>query len=142
MADKINLNKYVFRKEDFNKTLDTSFNEFGVSDTVTPQNFPTIEEFFQLYENLFFEIPKVGGNNSHEYLITKSSDYINFEKINDEIQALLNEIAQIRQENLQLNETIFNLQIENSQLQNKVSSSQKPIRSQINNNSRGSQSNI
>ena len=48
-------------------------------------------DFFDLYNQLFYEIP-TSGDNSHETLIKKSSDYINYQPTDDTIQALLNEI--------------------------------------------------
>jgi hypothetical protein len=110
MDNKVNLNKNVFNKSDFIRTLDTSFNQILVpSDLVIPTI--TIEEFFNYYESLFYEIPKLGDSNSHEYLITKSSEYINFEKSNEELQSLLDEITELRQENLDLNKLNYDLQI-------------------------------
>ena len=72
----------------------------------------TVEDFFTLYDNFFFEIPKEGDINSHRFLFKESGDYINAELINEEIQALLQEIVELRQENLELRqEQITGLQI-------------------------------
>ena len=51
-----------------------------------------------MYNELFFDIPETGPTNSHEFLIQRSSEYINFEPNNEEIQALQDEIAQLRTE--------------------------------------------
>ena len=51
-----------------------------------------------MYADLFYDIPETGNINSHEYLIEKSSNYINFEPNVEEIEALQNEIAQLRTE--------------------------------------------
>jgi hypothetical protein len=63
-------------------------------------NLATVEDFFTLYEKFFFQIPKEGEVNSHTYLIKESSDYVGFQVNSEDIQALLDEIAQLRQENL------------------------------------------
>ena len=102
MAEDINLNKEVFNKEVYIKTINTSFNELGVQsieDQVNEQ--PTVQEFFNLYNELFYQIPEVGDTNSHEFLIKTSRDYINFEEENETILALQNEISNLRREILE-----------------------------------------
>ena len=97
MGERIDLIKDVFNKAEYIKTIDTSFNEFGaVSITEDQQLQPSVEEFFGLYNSLFYDIPALGETNSHQYLIRTSGEYINFDEVNDEIQALQAEIAQLR----------------------------------------------
>ena len=99
MSKSIEFNKEVFNKTSYNKIIDTSFKQLGVK---TPQEqleeTPTINDFFQMYNELFYDIPETGPTNSHEFLIQQSSEYINFEPNNEEIEALQNEIAQLRTE--------------------------------------------
>ena len=99
MAERLDLTKTVYNKAEYIKTIDTSFNEFGTT-TLTEDLIvqPTIEEFFTLYNSLFYEIPALGETNSHQYLVRTSGEYINFDEVNDEIQALQAEIAQLRQD--------------------------------------------
>ena len=99
MATNINLNKEVFNKRDYQKTINTSFTQLDVQ-SIQEQidNQPTVQEFFDLYNELFYEINELGENNSHEYLIKTSSQYINFEENDELVQALQNEIAQLREE--------------------------------------------
>ena len=108
---RLNLNKNVFNKEDFLKTVDTSFTQLIPP---TPVEVPAmnVDEFFAEYDRLFYEIPKEGATNSHTYLVETSGEYINYDKINAEIQALLDEIASLRQEILTLNEEKLDLQLE------------------------------
>ena len=97
MSERIDLIKDVFNKAEYIKTIDTSFNEFGaLSITEDQQLQPSVEEFFGLYNSLFYDIPALGETNSHQYLIRTSGEYINFDEVNDEIQALQAEIAQLR----------------------------------------------
>lgn len=100
----LSLNRQVFDKTKFNETVDTSFTQLvqQPDPTFFDLNLATIEDFFTLYNKFFFEIPKEGEVNSHTYLIQESSDYVGFSANNEEIQALLDEIATLRQENLQL----------------------------------------
>ena len=102
MAENINLNKEVFNKRDYQKTINTSFTQLdvqSVQEQLTQQT--TVSEFFNLYNELFYEINEIGETNSHEYLIKTSSQYINFDENSELIQALQNEIAQLREELLE-----------------------------------------
>ena len=108
MAEKINLNKNVFNKQDFLNTVNTSFTQLVPSTASFAPTF-TVDDFFVQYENLFFQIPKEGDINSHQYLVERSGAYIEFNRVNEEIQALLEEISQLRQENLELNEAIADI---------------------------------
>ena len=100
----VNLNRQVFDKTKFNETVDTSFTQLvsQPDPTFFDLNLATVEDFFTLYEKFFFQIPKEGEVNSHIYLIKESSDYVGFQANSEDIQALLDEIAQLRQENLLL----------------------------------------
>ena len=99
MSENIEFSKQVFDKRQYKKTIDTSFKQLGVK---TPQEqieeTPSVNDFFQMYNELFYDIPELGPTNSHEFLIQQSSEYINFEPNNEEIEALQNEIAQLRTE--------------------------------------------
>jgi len=110
MAENINLNKNVFNKRDYTKIINTSFNQLGIK-TIQEQidEQPTVDEFFILYNQLFYEIPEVGENNSHEYLIKTSSEYINFEETDELVQALQKEIGELREEILQMQQETANV---------------------------------
>ena len=66
----------------------------------------TIEDFWSLYEKFFYEIPKEGDINSHEYLVKTSGEYIDFQPQKEEIEALLEEIVELRTENLEVRQEI------------------------------------
>jgi len=102
MAENIDLNKEVFNKRDYAKTIDTSFTQLGVK-TVQEQidEQPSVQEFFNLYNDLFYQINEVGATNSHEYLVKTSGDYISFDENNEIINALQREIANLRIELLE-----------------------------------------
>jgi len=99
MEQKVDTRKNVFNKAQYSKTIDTSFKEFGVT-TISDdlQSQPTIEQFFELYNQLFYDIPPNGETNSHEFLVQQSGEYINFEANAEEIRALQDEIANLREE--------------------------------------------
>lgn len=106
----INLNKQVFSKRAFEDTIDTSFTELTSSiEPPVTQSVPSIEEFFQNYNALFYTIPKFGEENSHEYLVLTSQEYIgNISTEQDVIDALIAEVTELREENLSLQQELAN----------------------------------
>lgn len=111
MNESVNFQKQVFNKGQYTKVIDTSFKELGVpsiQEQVLTQ--PTVNEFFEMYNTLFYQIPELGTTNSHEYLIKKSSEYIAFDPNQEEIVALQNEIYQLRTELLDTQKQLFQLQ--------------------------------
>ena len=78
----------------------------------------SIEEFFAEYERLFFDIPIEGEVQSHQALVRRSSEYSGFEKDTEEVDSLLEELEALRQQNLDLEQTIVDLEI---QLEGRVS---------------------
>ena len=98
----INFNKSVFNKQAYNKTINTEFTQLGVK-TIQEQiaEQPTVQEFFDMYNVLFYNINELGPTNSHEFLVKTSGEYINTEVDNELIEALQNEIAQLREDLLQ-----------------------------------------
>ena len=111
MSESVNLNKQVYDKRQYTKVIDTSFKQLGVQ-TIQEQidQQPTVDEFFNMYNELFYQIPELGTTNSHEYLIKKSSEYISFDANQDEIIALQNEIAQLRIDLLDAQKQVIELQ--------------------------------
>ena len=128
----ITLKSQRFNKNKFNETVDTKFSQLlNIPDpTYFDRDLATEEDFFWLYDKFFYVIPKYFPkpsinntlsllqkypNNNHTYLAQTSYDYlvennIEFSKINIEVQALLDEIAEIRKENLQLTKESVNLE--------------------------------
>jgi len=104
------LNRVVFNKDAYEKTIDTSFSQ------VTPppppiENTMTVEEFFNMYNNIFYDIPAEGDINSHAYLVKTSGDYIGTEAISEDVQLLLDEITSLREQLLAANQQILESQI-------------------------------
>jgi len=107
MANNIQISKTVFNKNQFKKVIDTDFKSFAQPVPVDEEL--TVEEFFTAYENLFYEIPSTGEFQSHEYLIGRSSELVDFEKDTEDIQPLLDEITQLRQQILEYQQQIIEL---------------------------------
>jgi hypothetical protein len=94
MANEVQIRKTVYRKEQFDKVVNRNFTTFSQPPAVEEET--TIDQFFELYEQFYFEIPIEGDTNSHRYLIQRSSELVDFEKDTQDIQPLLDEIATLR----------------------------------------------
>jgi len=108
MANEVNMQKTVFSTTDFNKVISSAFNTF--TQPVPEEDPDTPEELFRLYEKLYYDIDVTGDINSHEYLVKRSSELLTFDRVTEDIQPLLDEIAQLRQENLGLNQQLLTLE--------------------------------
>jgi|TARA_B100001094_G_C18114151_1_gene762947 hypothetical protein len=109
MEQKVTLNNKVFVKGQYEQVIDTSFTQLVDPVEVNPEDLlPSIEEFFEDYNALFFQIPKT-GDNSHETLIVQSSEYINFTPFSEEITALSEEITSLRQQLLDTRQQLADL---------------------------------
>ncbi len=104
----INLKRQVFDKAKFNETVNTNFTQ--LKSELDPQFFDlslaTLDDFWSLYEKFFYDIPKDGDINSHLYLVKTSGEYIDYTPQKEEIEALLEEIAELRTENLEVRQEI------------------------------------
>lgn len=109
MAEQVQLNKTVYGKITYPNVINTQFTQLiGANPADGPAPI-TIEEFFQAYNDLFFEIPIEGEFNSHLELIKRSTEYVGVNQTTDETDALLTEINQLRLENLKLNQQLDEL---------------------------------
>lgn len=108
---KVKFTKNVYNPVEFPKVVNTNFTSFIKP---TPEvDTDTVDELFRLYELLYTVIDIEGDTQSHEYLVKKSSEVYDFVKNTEEIQPLLDEIAQLRQQLLEANAQIIQLQSEN-----------------------------
>jgi hypothetical protein len=106
----ISFDKSVFNKGDFDKLINKNFNQL-INTLDNQENISfTLDDFFQIYENLFIQIPKEGDINSHRYMMNRAAEYLGV-KLADEtdIQALLNEITTLRNDLLVSNKTLAEL---------------------------------
>lgn len=108
---KITLKAQRFNKEKFNETVNKEFTQLtNIPDpSFFDRDLATLDDFWYLYDKFFYIIPKLGDVESHQYLAKTSAEYADFATISDEIQALLDEIAELRAENLQLIKDATNL---------------------------------
>ena len=105
----ISVQKTVFNKDTYGRVIDTQFRQLINQDVVDETPSFTIDDFFQLYEDLFYQIPKEGDTNSHQYILQKEADYLGISISQDDVQALLDEITLLRQQVLETQQTVNDL---------------------------------
>lgn len=106
--ERIRIQKQSYRSDQFNNLVDREFNTYTKPEVVIDTD--TVEELFRLYDKLYYNIPLEGELNSHKYILEKSSELVDFEKTTEDIQPLLDEIGQLRQQLLEANQQLFELQ--------------------------------
>ena len=95
MAREVFVRKTVYDSKKYKEVVNTNFSSFGVD---AGEQLPiTIQEFFDLYEDLYLNIP-LTGENSHTALINRSSELVNAERENAEITLLFQEINDLREQ--------------------------------------------
>ena len=93
----LNLRKTVLTKTGYPNAINTSFSEL-VTPPLPLEQTISVEEFFDLYNSIFYDIPVEGDINSHQFLVERSKEYIGIsEETDQEIQVLLDEITSLRQ---------------------------------------------
>ena len=98
MKKQVNFNVKTFNKSQYTNIINTEFTEFNQRDIVQEEEqTPNISDFFNMYSTLFYDIPQ-RGFNSHESLIVRSSEYIDYVFENDTIESLQREITELRQQ--------------------------------------------
>lgn len=108
MANEIPIKKSVFSTSKLNRVVNRDFETFTPPPTISDTD--TIEELFRLYDLLYFSIPVDGETLSHEYLIVESSKLKRFQRDTEDIQPLLDEIAELRQQLLIAEQEILDLE--------------------------------
>jgi hypothetical protein len=107
MSEIIDLGKNTFSRKDFEKVVDNRFKQL-LNNKSTVDNTFTIDDFFQLYNDLFYQIPKEGEIQSHRFILNSTAEYLGI-NLNDgtDVQALLDEITTLRSELLNINKTLL-----------------------------------
>jgi hypothetical protein len=105
----VKLQKQVYGKVSYPKVVDTEFKQLvQPEDIVIVEEPATVADFFIEYDRLFFEIPQKGAG-SHEELVRRSSSYIGVTGQSEEVQALLDEINELRGQLLSAQQELVNL---------------------------------
>ena len=105
-GDSSRLVREAFNRKQFDDTIDTSFSQLGIPVEADRSTFDpslaTVGDFFTIYQSLFYSIPKEGSINSHQFLIDQSTEYTQYVAQQAEIDELLEEINELRAQNLEL----------------------------------------
>lgn len=101
----ITFTRTIYSKGDFNRKVDTGFSE--LNSEILPIE---VEQFFNYYNEIFFDIPKE-GENSHSTIIETSLDYV--ESYNNPLQGVVDnlntQVEELEAEIRRLNNEIQNL---------------------------------
>lgn len=106
----INIEKTVYNRKEFERVVDRGFKTFVPP--VEIADLDTVTELFRLYNKLYLEIPLRNSNSSHEYLIRRSSELVDLDEGDDQLQPLLDEITNLRAQLVEANEDILRLEVE------------------------------
>lgn len=101
----IELTKEIYGLNTYTKAIDTNFEELIPQEVVVTSSVVTVDEFFNYYDTLFFDIPVSGSINSHAYLVERSQQYLGGSVLDAEKQALIEEINSLRQQILDINQS-------------------------------------
>lgn len=102
---KTSINKPKYKENLISRLVDSNFTQLlpTQDSTITDNNISEkINDFFIMYDELFFNIPKTGVQ-SHQTLVTKSSDYVGIVEDTDLVNSLIAEINDLKQQNNTLN---------------------------------------
>jgi len=109
MYEQVTIQKTIYSLNSFNNVVDTNFSQLAKTASPSPVTTldKTVNQFFQEYDSLFFEIPPTGSDQSHLGLATKSLEYLGLS-----LDSLQNEIDTLREENVNLkNQIVLTSQI-------------------------------
>ena len=99
----IKLDREIFSRSSFNSIVPSDFEELSKKEDTF-----SITQFFQLYNSLFFDIPKI-GTESHVSIINQSREYIENYNLDDPkddiIDTLNNRIQELEEQLLLANQT-------------------------------------
>jgi hypothetical protein len=109
MSQQIPIEIQKFDKNQFGRVIDTQFKQLinSQQDEITPEF--SLDDFFELYDNLFYQIPREGEIDSHRFILEKEAEYLGVVTNQDDVQALLDEITSLRQQVLDLQTTVSEL---------------------------------
>ncbi len=99
MAEQVKIEKTIYSSANFNKVVDTSFSQLANNKTLKQpvEDLVTVDKFFAEYDELFYDIPPSGSDESHLALATRSLEYLGVS-----LETLQDEIDNLREENVEL----------------------------------------
>lgn len=105
MSEVVQIQKTIYGLQGINSVINTNFSELvPLAATGSTPTDMTVAEFFEEYNNIFFDIPPSGSENSHLGLAERSLDYLGVS-----LTDLQDEITSLRQENVELKNQVLTL---------------------------------
>lgn len=106
MSEVVQIQKTIYGLQGINSVINTNFSELVPPQPATGSvnDSLTVDEFFNQYNNIFFDIPPSGSDNSHLGLATRSLEYLGLS-----LPDLQEEISSLRQENVELKNQVLTL---------------------------------
>tara|TARA_B100002019_G_C21259921_1_gene596114 strand:- start:1813 stop:2169 length:357 start_codon:yes stop_codon:yes gene_type:complete len=109
MSQKIDLKLKGYGKNSYPKVVDTEFTQLIQSvETESEVGFVTNEQFFDIYNDRFYELP-IEGPFSHSELIRRSTEYVGVDNTSEEVELLLQEINDLRIQLLESQKSVLEI---------------------------------
>ena len=105
----IKIEKTLFNKTKYPNIIDTNFTQLINNNITLEEDDISVDEFFIIYDRIFYSIPIDGELNSHKELIKRSTEYVGETQNTEEIDLLLEEINQLRLDLLESRQIIEDL---------------------------------
>jgi hypothetical protein len=101
----VEIKKTIYSLSNFNNTIDTKFSQLvNFSKDNLINNDASIDKFFNDYDELFYDIPLSGSDETHLGLASRSLEHLGLS-----IEDLTNEINLLREENIDLKNQIVTM---------------------------------
>lgn len=94
----VDLKRTIYGKNTFSSVVDTDFKELlPPSEESQESGIKTVDDFFDSYNTLFYDIP-LEGPNSHRELLERSGDYFGqpYSQLLEELESLKRENADLK----------------------------------------------
>ena len=108
MGKNVEIKKTVFDRKGFQGVIDNKFKFFKEPDPIVDND--TVQELFRLYDKLYALVQIEGEEQSHQYLVERSSELYRIDAQLESIQPLLDEVASLRTQLLEGNRRILELE--------------------------------
>lgn len=108
MEQPVKLTKEIYGPSTYRSVIDTEFSQLITKETPEEDDI-SVERFFRMYEELFYEIALNGDGASHEYLVKRSQDYLGGSVLTNNEKALIDEINSLRQQLLDANKSLTDI---------------------------------
>ena len=95
---KIDAKSQILSKRDYTNIVDRTFKELILDIPITESSITTIDDFFNIFEEIFYSIDKEGETKSHRYLYKRISEYLGEINSQYNVQELLDEINTLNQQ--------------------------------------------